>query len=40
MKAKAATLVFRIVFLALAVYAYFGGECPARGCPACRLVGK
>lgn len=37
---KVATLVFRIVFAVLAVYAYFGGNCPAQGCPACKLVGK
>ena len=30
----------RIAYLALAVYAYFGGRCPAEGCPACRLIGK
>ena len=40
MKAKVITLVFRIVVAALAVYAYFGGNCPAQGCPACKLVGK
>ena len=40
MKAKVVTIVARVVFLALAAYAYFGGNCPAQGCPACKLVGK
>jgi len=40
LKGKIATLVFRIVFAIMAVYAYFGGECPAKGCPACKLIGK
>ncbi|HLJ53488.1 MAG TPA: hypothetical protein VKT77_00530 [Chthonomonadaceae bacterium] len=34
------TLLFRVAVTALAVYAYLGGQCPAQGCPACKLVGK
>ena len=32
--------LFRIGYLTLAVYAYFGGRCPAEGCPACKLLGR
>jgi hypothetical protein len=40
MKGKIATIVFRVVVAILAVYAYFGGNCPAQGCPACKWIGK
>jgi len=40
MKAKVVTLLFRVVVAIMAVYAYFGGNCPAHGCPACKWVGK
>jgi len=40
MKGKIATIVFRVVVAILAVYAYFGGNCPAQGCPACKWMGK
>jgi hypothetical protein len=40
MKGKIITLLFRAAVAAPAVYAYFGGRCPAQGCPACKLVGK
>lgn len=40
MTAKTKTIVLRVAYCALAVYAYFGGRCPAQGCPACKLMGK
>jgi hypothetical protein len=40
MKTTLKRLIFRVTYLILAIYAYFGGRCPAQGCPACKLVGK
>ncbi len=40
MTTKTKAILLRLVYGALAVYAYFGGRCPAQGCPACRMVGK
>jgi hypothetical protein len=38
--AKTKAILLRALYLLLAVYAYFGGRCPAEGCPACRWIGK
>ena len=40
MTAKMKMIALRVAYCALAVVAYFGGRCPAQGCPACKLVGK
>ncbi len=40
MASKVKGWLLRIGYLALALYAYFGGRCPAQGCPACKLIGK
>ena len=40
MNATVKRLVIRVVYLILALYAYFGGRCPAQGCPACKWMGK
>lgn len=40
MKNKTMGLFLRVGYLFLALYAYFGGRCPAQGCPACKLIGK
>ena len=40
MKAATKRLICRVTYLVLAIYAYFGGRCPAQGCPACKLLGK
>lgn len=38
--AQTKTLLLRVLYLVMALYAYFGGHCPAQGCPACKWVGK
>ncbi len=40
MSAKVKVILIRVSYLFMALYAYFGGKCPAQGCPACKLVGK
>jgi len=40
MKSIAVRWTLRVIYLFMALYAYFGGRCPMEGCPGCKLLGK